>query len=585
MHQLLLPLLRSYKIDTTVIHCSTILPLKLPKFSFFSSTPQQQQQDHNQRQKRKQLKQMQKHLVPPPRPSAIPIGSPARIQKLIASQPNPLLAIEIFNLASRQSNFHHSYSFFHTLILKLGHTRHFSLMHNLLSRLKAHGYPVAPSLFSHIIRFYADAQLPDKVLNTVYTILQFNTKPLPKHLNLVLQVLVAHPTYLRPAFDLFKSAHRFGISLNTNSYNILMRAFCFHGRLSIAYSLFNQMFKRDVALDVESYRILMQGLCRKSQVNKAIDLLEDMLNKGFVPDTLSYTTLLNCLCRKKLKEAYKLLSKMKVKGCNPDIVHYNTVILGFCREGRAFNACKVLEDMQSNGCLPNLVSYRTLVVGLCNRGMYDEAKSYMKEMILKGLSPHFSIFHALIIGFCNVGKVNEACGMLEEMLSHGEAPHVDTWVEIVPRICEVDETVGMGNLFEEVLKVEIMPDTRIVEAAAGLEEYLIRRIHCRSRYWKSSVFFGSQDLGREAVMAEGTENEDRVDLDDDYYIEEMDDDVEKQIKDDAAGGGGNENGEDRHEDLRREDSGKDQVLEVDRGEADRSNIVNELVEDEEKTFN
>ncbi|KAI8026944.1 Pentatricopeptide repeat-containing protein [Camellia lanceoleosa] len=482
MHQLLLPLLRSYKIDTTVIHCSTILPLKLPKFSFFSSTPQQEEEeeeeeDHNQWQKQKQLKQMQKHLVP-----SIPIGSPARIQKLIASQPDPLLAIEIFNLASRQSNFHHSYSSFHTLILKLGRSRHFSLMQNLVSRLKAHGYPVAPSLFSHIIRFYADAQLPDKVLNTFYTILQFNTKPLPKHLNLVLQVLVAQPTYLRLAFGLFKSAHRFGISPNTNSYNILMRAFCFHGRLSIAYSLFNQMFKRDVALDVESYRILMQGLCRKSQVNKAVYLLEDMLNKGFVPDALSYTTLLNCLCRKKkLKEAYKLLCKMKVKGCNPDIVHYNTVILGFCREGRAFDACKVLEDMQSNGCLPNLVFYRTLVAGLCNQGMYDEAKSCMKEMILKGLSPHFSIFHALIIGFCNVGKVNEACGMLAEMLSHGEAPHVDTWVEIVPRICEVDETVGMGNLFEEVLKVEIMPDTRIVEAAAGLEEYLIRRIHGRSR--------------------------------------------------------------------------------------------------------
>ncbi|THG16195.1 hypothetical protein TEA_000645 [Camellia sinensis var. sinensis] len=487
---------------------------------------------------------MQKHVVPSP-PPAIPIGSPAQIQKLIASQPDPLLAIEIFNLACRQPNFHHSYSSFHTLILKLGRSHHFSLMHSLLSRLKAHGCPVAPSLFSHIIRFYADAQLPDKVLNTFYTILQFNTKPLPKHLSLVLQVLVAHPTYLRPAFDLFKSAHRFGISPNTNSYNILirlpflntfytilqfntkplpkhlslvlqvlvahptylrpafdlfksahrfgtspntnsynilMRAFCFHGRLSIAYSLFNQMFKRDVALDVESYRILMQGLCRKSQVNKAVDLLEDMLNKGFVPDTLSYTTLLNCLCRKKkLKEAYKLLCKMKVKGCNPDIVHYNTVILGFCREGRAFDACKVLEDMQSNGCLPNLVSYRTLVAGLCNQGMYDEAKNYMKEMILKGLSPHFSIFHALIIGFCNVGKVNEACGMLEEMLSHGEAPHVDTWLEIVPRICEVDETVTMGNLFEEVLKVEIMPDTRIVEAAAGLEEYLIRRIHGRSR--------------------------------------------------------------------------------------------------------
>lgn len=86
-------------------------------------------------------------------------------------------------------------------------------------------------------------------------------------------------------------------------------------------------------------------------------------------------------------------------------------------------------------------------------------------------------------------------------------------------------------------------------------------------------------------MAEGTENEDRVDLDDDNYIEEMDDEVEKQIEDDGAGGGGNENGEDQHEDLRSEDSGKDQLLEVDRGEADRSNIANELMEDEEKTFN
>ncbi|KAI8028012.1 Heterogeneous nuclear ribonucleoprotein Q [Camellia lanceoleosa] len=70
-------------------------------------------------------------------------------------------------------------------------------------------------------------------------------------------------------------------------------------------------------------------------------------------------------------------------------------------------------------------------------------------------------------------------------------------------------------------------------------------------------------------MAEGMENEDRVDLDDDNYIEEMDDEVEKQIEDDGAGGGGNENGEDQHEDLRSEDSGKDQLLEVDRDDKEK----------------
>ncbi|XP_052192833.1 pentatricopeptide repeat-containing protein At4g01400, mitochondrial-like [Diospyros lotus] len=462
-------LLRSYG---TFVRCSKIPPPTL------SSLPHQERcQNHLNKRKMNHV-----HSKASPAETPIGIGSPARIQKLIASQQDPLLAIEIFDLASRQPNFRHSYSAFHTLILKLARARHFSLAQGLLRRLKTGDSPITPSLFSHLIRIYGDAQLPDKAVAIFYSIPQFNTRPLPKHLNLVLQVLVAHPGYLHPAFDLFKSAERYGISPNTTSYNILMRAFCFNGRLSIAYHLFNQMFQRDVVPDVESYRILMQGLCRRSQVNRAVDLLGDMLNKGFVPDTLSYTTLLNSLCRKKkLKEAYKLLCKMKVKGCNPDIVHYNTVILGLCREGRALDACKVLEDMASIGCLPNLVSYRSVVAGLCSQGMYHEAKNYTQEMISKGFSPHFSIFHALINGFCKVGKIDDACELLEEMLNNGETPHIDTWEEIIPRICDVDVTVKIGNDLEEVCKVDITPDTRIADAVAGLEEYLIRRIRSRCK--------------------------------------------------------------------------------------------------------
>uniref|UniRef100_F6I2Y4 Pentatricopeptide repeat-containing protein, mitochondrial n=1 Tax=Vitis vinifera TaxID=29760 RepID=F6I2Y4_VITVI len=432
-----------------------LLPRTPWRTLYSSSTHQQQQHQHKQ----------EPHVKPSP------IGSPSRVQKLIASQSDPLLAKEIFDLASLQPNFKHSYSSFHILILKLGWARQFSLMQDLLMRLKSEQYSINPSLFSDIIEIYGEANLPDQALKTFHSMLQFHSKPLPKHLNRLLQLLVSHRNYIRPAFDLFKSAHRYGVSPDTKSYNILMSAFCFNGDLSIAYTLFNQMFKRDVAPDVESYRILMQGLCRKSQVNRAVDLLEDMLNKGYVPDALSYTTLLNSLCRKKkLKEAYKLLCRMKVKGCNPDIVHYNTVILGFCREGRGLDACKVLEDMPSNGCSPNLMSYGTLVSGLCDQGLYDEAKNYVEEMLSKGFSLHFSVFHALINGFCNVGKLEEACEVLREMLRHGEAPHTETWVAIIPRICEVDKLVRMENIFDEALKLEITPNTRLVEAGIGLEE-------------------------------------------------------------------------------------------------------------------
>ncbi|KAL1558795.1 pentatricopeptide repeat-containing protein, mitochondrial-like protein [Salvia divinorum] len=410
------------------------------------------------------------------------IGSPARIQKLIASQTDPLLAKEIFDLASRQPNFRHSYATYHTLILKLGRSRHFSLMNAVLSSLKSLDYSISPSLFTHIIQMYGDASQPEKALKTFYTILEFNIKPRQKHLNCILEILVANSNFLRAAFDLFRAAHRYGVFPNTNSYNIMMRAFCLNGDLSIAYTLFNHMFKRDILPDVESYRILMQALCRKSQVKKAVDLLEDMLNKGFVPDSLSYTTLLNSLCRKKkLKEAYKLLCRMKVKGCNPDIVHYNTVISGYCKVGCAADACKILDDMSSNGCLPNLLSYQNIVGGLCNQGMYDEAKRYIKVMVSKEFRPHFSVIHMLVQGFCKLGKVEDACEVVSELLRHGSVPHTDTWAEIVARICEEEDAEAIEKALKQVVEVEMKPDTRIVDAGAGLEEYLMRKIKSRLR--------------------------------------------------------------------------------------------------------
>nr|XP_043632304.1 pentatricopeptide repeat-containing protein At4g01400, mitochondrial [Erigeron canadensis] len=405
--------------------------------------------------------------------------SQSQIQKLISSQSDPLVAKEIFDLASTSyPGFCHSYATFQTLILKLGRARLFPQMNSLLSSLKSSHHTVTPSLFTHIIRLYGDANMPDKALKTFYTILEFNVKPRTKQLNVILEILVLDRKYLRPAFDLFKAAHRYEVVPNVESYNILMRAFCGNGDLSIAYRLFNDMFKRDVVPNVESYRILMQGLCRKSQVNRAVDLLDDMLNKGFVPDSLTYTTVLNSLCRKKkLREAYKLLCRMKVKGCNPDIVHYNTVILGFCRENRAHDACKVLEDMPSNGCLPNLVSYRTLVGGLCSQGLYDEAKTYLDLMVSKGFSPHVSVWHILINGLFNIGKIEEACTVLEGMLKSGEAPHLDTWMDVINRICEVET-----ERLEEVLKVEIEPHTRIVDAGVGLQEYLFKKGRANDKF-------------------------------------------------------------------------------------------------------
>lgn len=90
-------------------------------------------------------------------------------------------------------------------------------------------------------------------------------------------------------------------------------------------------------------------------------------------------------------------------------------------------------------------------------------------------------------------------------------------------------------------------------------------------------------------MAEGTEVEERVDLDEENYMEEMDDDaeeqidedVEEQLDDDGVDGceyeNVEENVEEVHEDSVIEPSGKDQSPET-----DRSHIASESIDDEEK---
>ncbi|KAG4917663.1 hypothetical protein JHK82_055130 [Glycine max] len=52
--------------------------------------------------------------------------------------------------------------------------------------------PINPTLFTYLIKAYVEADLPDKALETFYPILHFNCKPIHKHLNRILEVLVSH---------------------------------------------------------------------------------------------------------------------------------------------------------------------------------------------------------------------------------------------------------------------------------------------------------------------------------------------------------------------------------------------------------
>ncbi|KAG8489310.1 hypothetical protein CXB51_017365 [Gossypium anomalum] len=84
----------------------------------------------------------------------------------------------------------------------------FSLIDDLLIRLNSNQYWVTSTFFCYLIKIYAEADLPKKALNIFYKILEFNIKPLPRHLNRILELLVSHRNFIMPAFDLFNIAHK-----------------------------------------------------------------------------------------------------------------------------------------------------------------------------------------------------------------------------------------------------------------------------------------------------------------------------------------------------------------------------------------
>lgn len=391
-------------------------------------------------------------------PSLPPAISPARLHKLVTSQSDPLLALELVTVTSPTTTPH--LATLHVLLLRLSRRRdHLPHALALLRRLPS---PPSPRLLLPLLLSVLRLRRPPHLfLSTFNSLFVSGPRPLPLHPQLLLRLLSAlsstashFPSALH-LLRLVSSRLSLPAPLVLASHNLLIDAAARSGHLAVSLSLFHRLRSVHVSPDADTYRTLTQSLCRRGQVRTAATLLDEMLHRGIPADPLAYTTVLNALCRKKqLREAYRLLCLMRGRGVSPDIVHYNTVIVGMCREGRPLDACKVVGDMVESGCTPNVVTYSTVVNGLCVSGLYDKAEAYLEDMAGKGLVPHFSVFHSVIKGCCAVGKVEEAARIVNRMLDLGMTPHVETWSSVITSLCNEEDNV-------EVVLLQMMTGKRI----------------------------------------------------------------------------------------------------------------------------
>ncbi|KAF4352083.1 hypothetical protein G4B88_002190 [Cannabis sativa] len=271
--------------------------------------------------------------------------------------------------------------------------------------------------------------------------------------NTLLNALVRFPSThtISMSQGIFKDMIKLGVSPNVNTFNILMRGYCFENKFKDAFELLSKMSEFNCLPDNVSYNTLLDALCKKGQLTEARNLL--------MPNRNTYNVLVCGYCKLGwLKEAAKIIELMTQNNLLPDIWTYNMLISGFCKEGRIEEAFRLRDEMERLKLLPDVITYNTLINGCFDIGNSTEAFKLIDEMNEKGLKQNEVTHNILVKWFCKEGNMDEACDTVQKMEESGTSPDCVTYNTLINGFCKagkIDEAFRMmGEMNRKGLKMD-----------------------------------------------------------------------------------------------------------------------------------
>ncbi|XP_010941590.1 pentatricopeptide repeat-containing protein At3g14580, mitochondrial [Elaeis guineensis] len=323
--------------------------------------------------------------------------APNEILKIFKNVRDPELIIGAFEKASSRMDYKPSEALYTLIIEKLACARKFGVIEDLLERSRLEKCRLSDEFFYKLIKLYGNvANHPEQAIKTLLRMPDFHCWPTTKTFNYVLNMLVCARQF-DIIHEVYLSAPRLGVCLDTCCFNILIKGLCQCGKLDAAFSLLHEIPK--------------QG-CR--------------------PNATTYSTLMHALCKDdKPSEAFELCERMEKEGCHPDTITFNILISGLCKQGQVAKGMELLKTMKLKGCYPNSGTNQALLYGLLNTNKFVEAKHFMDMMISEGRRPSFLSYKLTIDGLCSKNLLNDAVMVLKKMVQQGFVPRVGTWKRIL----------------------------------------------------------------------------------------------------------------------------------------------------------
>ncbi|WOL03258.1 pentatricopeptide repeat-containing protein [Canna indica] len=323
--------------------------------------------------------------------------APKEILKIFRNVRNPELIISAFKKAASRMDYKPSEALYSLLIDKLAYSRKFSYIEYLLERAKDENCKLSDEFFYRLIKMYGNvANYPDKAINMLIGMPEFNCWPNIKTFNYVLNMLV-NGRHFEVIHEVYLSAPRLGVILDTCCFNILIKGVCQCGKVDAAFSLLDEIPKQGCRPNATTYSTIMYYLCKHGRVSEASDLCE----------------------------------RMQKNGCSPDTITFNILISGLCKQGKVTEGMEMLRTMKLKGCYPNSGTYQVLLYGLLSAKKFMEAKNFMGIMTSEGIKPSFSSYKLIIDGLCRENLLTDAGMVLEQMVDQGFVPRMGTWKMIL----------------------------------------------------------------------------------------------------------------------------------------------------------
>ncbi|XP_010532166.1 PREDICTED: pentatricopeptide repeat-containing protein At1g80150, mitochondrial-like [Tarenaya hassleriana] len=298
---------------------------------------------------------------------------------------------------------------FEDTVSRLAGACRFDYIEDLLEHQKTLPQGRREGFIVRIIMLYGKAGMTKHALDTFYNMHLYGCKRTVKSFNATLKVLTLNPDPVTIQEFLHDVPWKYGVQLDTFSFNIVIKAFCEMGVLDKAYLIMIEMEKSGLLPDVVTYTTLMSAFYKHNRYMIGNGLWNLMILKGVTPNLTSFNVRIQFLVnRRRAWEANDLLMLMPKLQIVPDEVTYNLVIKGFCLAGFPEMAKRVYSAMRGKGYKPNVKIYQTMIHYLCKGGEFDLAYTMCKDCMGKKWYPNMDTVRTLLEGLVKMGRCDKA---------------------------------------------------------------------------------------------------------------------------------------------------------------------------------